>query len=111
MERRFVGFLLTSIFLIARSKCLRFLCTIYRDDSGDSDPSSNPGDIEDVLKLIQDWDPRCKALVKQTPSCTNWKLLYRDPLPTWVSEHGRIVLIGDAAHPILPYGCTAFDSY
>lgn len=29
-------------------------------------------------------------------------LVYRDPLPTWVSTHGRIALIGDAAHPFLP---------
>lgn len=32
----------------------------------------------------------------------DWKLVYRDPLPTWVSEHGRIALLGDAAHPFLP---------
>ena len=28
--------------------------------------------------------------------------LSRDPLPTWVSKKGRIVLAGDSAHPFLP---------
>lgn len=29
-----------------------------------------------------------------------WKLLYRQPIPTW--HRGRLLLIGDAAHPMLP---------
>ena len=28
--------------------------------------------------------------------------VFRDPLPTWVSKKGRIVLAGDSAHPFLP---------
>ena len=28
--------------------------------------------------------------------------MYRDPLPRWVSDHGRISLLGDSAHPFLP---------
>ncbi|KAG1767549.1 monooxygenase [Suillus occidentalis] len=51
----------------------------------------SPGKIEDVLDIVKDWDPRCAAI-----------LLIHDPLPTWVSKSGRVVLIGDAAHPFLP---------
>jgi 2-polyprenyl-6-methoxyphenol hydroxylase-like FAD-dependent oxidoreductase len=40
--------------------------------------------------------------VEKTPSLVDWKLVYRDPLPTWVSKYGRIALLGDAAHPFLP---------
>lgn len=32
----------------------------------------------------------------------DWKLVYRDPLPRWISDHGRIALAGDSAHPFLP---------
>ncbi|KAM0228990.1 hypothetical protein ACHAP5_011799, partial [Fusarium lateritium] len=32
----------------------------------------------------------------------DYKLLWRDPYPTWASPHSRIVQIGDAAHAFLP---------
>jgi 2-polyprenyl-6-methoxyphenol hydroxylase-like FAD-dependent oxidoreductase len=32
----------------------------------------------------------------------DWKLVYRDPLPTWVSPERRTALLGDSAHPFLP---------
>ena len=48
------------------------------------------------------WDPIVQELVKATPFLVDWKLVYRDPLPTWVSPKSRIALIGDAAHPFLP---------
>jgi 2-polyprenyl-6-methoxyphenol hydroxylase-like FAD-dependent oxidoreductase len=52
--------------------------------------------------VIEGWDPLCKAIVEKSPSLVDWKLVYRDPLPKWVSEHGRIALLGDSAHPFLP---------
>lgn len=63
---------------------------------------SFPGKIEDVLGALADWDPVCRAIVEKTPSVVDWKLVYRDPLPSWVSSRGRIALVGDAAHPFLP---------
>jgi 6-hydroxynicotinate 3-monooxygenase len=35
------------------------------------------------------------------PDCHKWAILERDPLPTW--SQGRVVLIGDACHPMTPY--------
>jgi 2-polyprenyl-6-methoxyphenol hydroxylase-like FAD-dependent oxidoreductase len=32
----------------------------------------------------------------------DYKLLWRDPLPGWVSKQGRMMLVGDSAHPFLP---------
>ena len=56
-----------------------------------------------MLKVVEGYDPRCAALWKKAPNCIDWKLVYRDPLPTWVSKEARLCLIGDAAHPFLPY--------
>lgn len=88
-----------------RFYAVRLLTIVFRDEKDISESWSNEAKISDVLKYIEDWEPRPKAIVARTPSgsCIDWKLVRRDPLPTWVSEGGRIVVIGDAAHTCPPY--------
>ncbi|KIH88774.1 salicylate hydroxylase [Sporothrix brasiliensis 5110] len=74
----------------------------HRDEHDIKESWSFPGKLEDVYKVLEGWDPLCRAIVEKTPSLVDWKLVYRDPLPTWTSTHGRILLLGDAAHPFLP---------
>ncbi len=74
----------------------------HRDEHDIDESWSFPGKLEEVYEVLKDWDPVCKAIVEKTPSLVDWKLVYRDPLPTWTSKHARIMLLGDAAHPFLP---------
>jgi 2-polyprenyl-6-methoxyphenol hydroxylase-like FAD-dependent oxidoreductase len=76
----------------------------HRDEHDIDESWSFPGKLEDVYKVLEGWDPTCRAIVEKTPEAdlVDWKLVYRDPLPTWVSKHARILLLGDAAHPFLP---------
>lgn len=60
------------------------------------------GNMEDVRKLITDLDPRIAAAINKTPYLLDWKICYRDPLPTWVSKSHKIALLGDSCHPHLP---------
>lgn len=48
---------------------------------------------------------RLATVISATPlgACFNHTQLAKSPLRTWVSPKGRIVVIGDAAHPFLPY--------
>ncbi|KAJ5657918.1 uncharacterized protein N7484_001567 [Penicillium longicatenatum] len=72
------------------------------DEADIAESWSLPGKLEDVYKVIDGWDPLVKAIVEKSPSLVDWKLVYRDPLPRWVSDQGRIALLGDSAHPFLP---------
>ena len=76
----------------------------HKDDADIDESWSFPGKLEDVYKVFEGWDPLCKRIVSKTPESVlvDWKLVYRDPLPTWVSKNGRIALLGDSAHPFLP---------
>ncbi|RDW93099.1 uncharacterized protein DSM5745_00421 [Aspergillus mulundensis] len=60
--------------------------------------------IEKALEAVEGWEPYVTELIKATPNRTvlDWKLMWRDPQPKWVSDGGRVVQIGDAAHPFLP---------
>lgn len=49
---------------------------------------------------LQDFD--LAALVEATPQIFEYPMCDRDPLPRWT--HGRVTLLGDAAHPMYPVG-------
>ncbi|KPM41898.1 hypothetical protein AK830_g4623 [Neonectria ditissima] len=74
------------------------------EDIGES--WSFPGKKEDVLACLAeaDFDQKLVEIVKATPAenLVDYKLVWRDPLRTWLSPSARITLIGDAAHCHLP---------
>ncbi|KAL2019329.1 hypothetical protein VTK56DRAFT_9709 [Thermocarpiscus australiensis] len=82
---------------------MSWVCT-HKDDGGIEESWQLPGRIEDVLRVVDGWDPAVVEMVKLTPPdrLFDYKLVFRDPLPTFVSPRARTVLIGDAAHPFLP---------
>ncbi|GAA6016288.1 hypothetical protein JCM10207_000458 [Rhodosporidiobolus poonsookiae] len=93
-------------FIIGTSKSgkdMHWLLT--HKDTADVEESWNlPGKVEDALKFVEGWDPVVRAVIETTPpgALIDWKLMFRSPLPRWVSENGRIGIMGDAAHPFLP---------
>lgn len=82
---------------------ISWVCT-HKDEAGIEESWQYPGKIDDVLKVLDGWAPEVIELVKATPEdhLFDYKLVFRDPLPTFVSPQNRIALIGDAAHPFLP---------
>jgi salicylate hydroxylase len=74
----------------------------------DPDPESTeswtaPGDVAEMRKLYEGWDPRVCKMLGMVKSVLKSRLMLRQPLKTWVHPGGRIVLLGDACHPMLPY--------
>ncbi|KUI67141.1 6-hydroxynicotinate 3-monooxygenase [Cytospora mali] len=82
---------------------MSWVCT-HKDEAGIKESWQFPGKVEDVLRILEGWAPVVQELVKATPPdrLFDYKLVFRDPLPTFVSPKNRIALIGDAAHPFLP---------
>ncbi|KAK3326677.1 hypothetical protein B0H66DRAFT_551491 [Apodospora peruviana] len=74
------------------------------DDGNIEESWQFPGKPEEALKYLDGWCPLVHELVKSTPPgrLIDHKLVYRDPLPTFISPKARICLIGDSAHPFLP---------
>jgi salicylate hydroxylase len=62
---------------------------------------SAPGDPEVLRREFAGWDPRIERLLQQVQMTFRWALYDREPLPGWTK--GRLTLLGDAAHPMLPH--------
>ena len=62
---------------------------------------SAPGEPDALRQEFAGWDPRIGALLKQVDKTFRWAMYDREPLPTWTK--GRLTLLGDAAHPMLPH--------
>ncbi|KAJ9093163.1 hypothetical protein QFC21_006479 [Naganishia friedmannii] len=58
------------------------------------------GSLEDLLKSFDDFPPWIKDTFKACPDISLWQLRDMEALPTWYK--GRTILIGDAAHSMLP---------
>lgn len=59
------------------------------------------GDRDELAASFADWDPRVSYLLDKVETCFWWGLYDRKPLANWVN--GRLTLLGDAAHPMLPH--------
>lgn len=69
------------------------------------DSWSRTGRMEEVTPYARRFrvpDIDVEALVRATPVCYEYPMADRDPLPRW--SHGRVTLMGDAAHPMYPVG-------
>ena len=64
---------------------------------------NEPGNLDDMKATYADFDPTIRRVLTKVKGCLKWKLADLPTLPTWISESGRVVLIGDAAHAMVPY--------
>jgi 2-polyprenyl-6-methoxyphenol hydroxylase-like FAD-dependent oxidoreductase len=66
---------------------------------------SRPGRREELMPHVGRFSiPHVdvQALIAATPEFWEYPMCDRDPLPRW--SHGRVTLLGDAAHPMYPVG-------
>jgi salicylate hydroxylase/6-hydroxynicotinate 3-monooxygenase len=72
---------------------------------------SATGDVKELRHAYEGFHPDVRAVLDACPDCHKWAILEREPLPRW--SEGRVVLLGDACHPMTPYmaqgGATAIE--
>lgn len=67
----------------------------HKDEANIDEGWSFPGKKSDILPLIKDWDPGFRRVweLMDESNIFDWK---------WVTDSGKVAILGDAAHPFLP---------
>jgi salicylate hydroxylase len=74
---------------------------VYETDAWTEESWSIKADRSELLTTYGNWNERLLKVFAGAEQCFKWALYDRDPLQRWSA--GRITLLGDAAHPMLPF--------
>ena len=85
---------------VASGRLLNFVGLIEQD-AWEVESWTEPGDLKVLAAAYQGWHPQVRAIIAAADHTFKWALLDRMPLPRW--SFGRITLLGDACHPMLPF--------
>jgi 3-hydroxybenzoate 6-monooxygenase len=71
------------------------------EGGGEAQGWNRAGDRDALLSGFTDWCKDSKSLLERVGGWRAWSLYRLDPLASW--SRGPVTLLGDAAHPVLPY--------
>ena len=84
----------------AKGHLVNFVGVVEREDWREEGWSVS-GDRADALKDFGGWHPVIQRIIESADTLHRWALFDRKPLSQWTA--GRVALMGDAAHPMLPF--------
>ena len=89
-------------YLIRGGETVNYVAFVRRED-WQVESWSQHSTIAEVLEEFSDFHQLVQSIIASTPPelCYKWGLFSRRPLESW--SVGRVSLLGDAAHPTLPF--------
>ncbi|RYP74741.1 hypothetical protein DL771_002805 [Monosporascus sp. 5C6A] len=64
---------------------------------------NTPGDPDELRSIFSDFKDPLHACLEHVQTCIRWPIAVAPPLKTWRGESGRVLLLGDAAHAMVPH--------
>jgi 6-hydroxynicotinate 3-monooxygenase len=78
-----------------------YFVTSVGEEGWKTESWSAKGDLNELREAFSGFHAEVRKVLAACPEVHKWALLERDPLPSWVN--GKVVLLGDACHPMTPY--------
>ena len=88
-------------YYITRNREEVYFVTSTPEPDFDVESWSATGDLATLREAYRDFHPTVRSVLEACPQVHKWAVVNRDPLPRW--HEGRVVLLGDACHPMTPY--------
>ncbi len=103
LREDFVGFLGPKghviMYPIRGGSVLNFFAGYFLDEWAE-ESWTVPSSPAEMVAAFAGWDEQLLEMMSKVEHCHKWGLCDRDPLPRW--SEGRVTLLGDAAHPMMP---------
>lgn len=87
-------------YYLRRGELINFVGVVERTD-WQYESWTERGDQRDLAHDFKGWAKPITKLIEQAADCYRWALFDRDPLEEWC--RGRVTLLGDACHSMLPF--------
>jgi salicylate hydroxylase len=84
---------------VSAGRMMNVVCVVEHGD-WTKESWTDKGEVSDVLARYEGWHPTVRGLISAFPETFIWALHDRAELPRWSA--GRVALLGDACHPMLP---------
>jgi salicylate hydroxylase len=66
-----------------------------------SESWSEPGKVSDLRAAYAGWHPQVQRIIDEVDETFIWAVIDREPIARW--SFGRVTMLGDACHPMLPF--------
>jgi len=84
---------------VSGGRMMNVVCVVEHGD-WTRESWTDKGEVADALARYEGWHPMVRSLIGAFPQTFIWALHDRAELPCWSA--GRVTLLGDACHPMLP---------
>jgi salicylate hydroxylase len=87
-------------YFVRNQRLVNFVAVIEQD-SWTRESWTDRGNVAEALSAFAGWHPQVHEILQSVDETFIWGLFDRAQLPQWSS--GRVTLLGDACHPMLPF--------
>ncbi|HYA06412.1 MAG TPA: FAD-dependent monooxygenase [Xanthobacteraceae bacterium] len=87
-------------YFVAAGRLVNFVAVI-EEDSWLGESWVDRGEVVEALAAFKGWHSQVLSVIGAVDETYKWALFDRSPLPRW--SVGRVTLLGDSCHPMLPF--------
>ena len=87
-------------YYVSGERLMNFVAVVEQD-SWTRESWTDRGEVADALRAFDGWHPQVRGMLNAVDETYVWALFDRPPLPHW--SRGRVTLLGDACHAMLPF--------